>query len=121
VAIAPFKSYSFIENMALFKINPADFDGLNEDTTLISAPFLFIIIFASMKLLIRKSLFICNPRLVSEYTLGVSLPRKMLMKQNCSLWTSSESSEESLQNFLGYILSSWYSAYSIYKALKKYK
>jgi hypothetical protein len=73
-----------------------------------------------MKLVIRESLFISNPRLVSEYTLGVSLPRKMLMKQNCSLWTSSESSEESLQNFLGY-LSTWYSAYSIYKALKKYK
>lgn len=107
--------------MALFQINPSEFDGISEDTTLISAPFLFIIIFASMKLVIRKSFFICNPRLVSEYTLGISLPRKMLMKQNWSPWTSSESSEESIQNFLGYFLSTWYSAYSIYKALKKYK
>lgn len=121
VGILPFKSYGILQNFAQFKINTSDFEGYNENTTLISAPFLFIILFATWKLIIRKTFFINNPRLVSEYTLGISIPRKMLMKQNGNLWTSSESSEESLQNFLGYIMSTWFSLYSIYKALKKYK
>jgi hypothetical protein len=76
--------------------------------------------FATWKLIIRKSIFINNPRLVSEYTFGISIPRKMLMKQN-GISGNSESKEESLMNYLGNILPAWFSIYKIYKALKKYE
>jgi phosphatidylserine decarboxylase precursor len=79
VAILPFKSYGIFQNFAQFKINSADYDS-DVNTTLVSASFLFIMMFATWKLMIRKSIFINNPRLVSEYTLGISIPRKMLMK-----------------------------------------
>jgi hypothetical protein len=122
VAKLPIQTYGILHNMAVYKIDESIHDSQNDGSTLISAPFLFIILFATWKLIIRKCIFINDhTRLVSESTLGISIPRKVFMKWNGSLWTSNESLEESLQNFLGYILSTWYSLYAIYKALKKYK
>ena len=71
--------------------------------------------FATWKLIMRKCIFVINPRLVTENTLGVSIPRSMLMNKNATDTSKDDS------NLLGYILSTWYSLYSIYKALKKYQ
>jgi len=83
---------------------------------------MYFLVFAALKVLIRKSCFMKTTRL-GQRTMGISIPRSMLMKQNglMQIWDSSENRTELFMNFMGYILGTWYSLYAIYKALKKYE
>lgn len=81
----------------------------------ISAPVLFVLTFCALRIPIRKLFFINQVRMKPKDCLAISIPRRMFLTQN-----TSESWQESFENLLGLLLSSWYSVYSLYKALKKY-
>lgn len=78
VAILPFKPYSFVKNFATFQLETNE--SMNENTSLIGAPFLFVLIFVTFKLIIRKGFFINNVRLITQSSYGLSLPRTMFMR-----------------------------------------
>jgi len=59
-----------------------DFD---EKSQFMSAPSLFIMIFISLKLVVRKLFFINPIRMLPSQPLGVSLPRKMFFSQKFSM------------------------------------
>jgi hypothetical protein len=77
VAILPFKPFSIFDHFISYQLD----SNSNEDnlTTWISAPFLYFLVFVALKVIIRKSLFVKTTRL-GQRTIGVSIPRSMLMK-----------------------------------------
>jgi len=79
-----------------------------------SAPCLFVLLVVTLKLIVRKLFFVDSIRL-SHSTDGVAIPGKMLLKQSsgCSV-------TEILSNCLGFVISTFYSGYRMYKAFKKY-
>lgn len=77
---------------------------------------MFVLFFIALKSAIRRIFFKTpNRKLSSMGNNGISLPFKVLFK-----FEKSMSRDEVLQNLLGAIVSTWYSVYSLYKALKKY-
>lgn len=79
VAILPFKPLSIFDHFISYQLD----SNTNEDsnTTFMSAPFLYFLVFVALKVTIRKSIFVKTARL-GQRTIGVSIPRSMLMKQN---------------------------------------
>lgn len=78
--------------------------------------------FISIKFIVRKLFFKSTIRLYSSGFNGIAFPRKMLWKNSGSSTSSFGNWEDFdfLYTFLGMIVSSWYQAYTIYKAAKKY-
>ena len=90
---------------------------MEEDSTSfpMGANCLFVIIFFTTKLVFRKVFFINTMRLIPQGSMQMSVPGKMFFSFNDSM-----SLTETVQNLLGMILSSVFSLYRVYKALKKY-
>ena len=83
-----------------------------------SAPFLFVLLFITFKQLTRKCLMLNTLRLLPQGQNTFSIPRSMLFKRNIS---NTDTSDDSTVTLLCQMLSWWYSIYSLYKALKKYR
>jgi hypothetical protein len=112
VGVLPFQPIGILRNFVTYKLD----QDRAEELTLISAPFLFTLIFVSMKLVVRKVFFVNTIRMIPQGALdGVSLPSKVLFS-----FRNTKSLEDHLQHFLGMLVATWYSVYRVYKILKKY-
>lgn len=112
VAKLPFKPVGVLKNLAYHSL---DQSSIRDESFGVGGTFLFVLIFISFKTVIRKSMFDSSERIVPQGSSGVSVPIKALYSFNSTM-----SWDELFHNFLGLILSSWYSLYAIYKAAKKY-
>ena len=61
VGVLPFQPFGILRDLATYKLNQ---DLVEENVTLISAPFLFTLIFVSMKLIVRKVMFVNTIRMI---------------------------------------------------------
>lgn len=110
VAKLPFEPVSIVKNFTSYKIDEAT----DPSGTLVSAPFLYLLAFITIKIIVRK-FFTETVRIgsIGQNNLDVTLPRSMLL--------SKTGSNGPVEYFFGFFLSSFYSIYSVYKALKRYQ
>lgn len=76
---------------------------------------MFVLVFITFKVILRKLLFVNVKRLVPQGVDGLSLPVKVLFQ-----FSDTMSWDDMFHNILGSALSGWFSLYSLYKVLKKY-
>lgn len=111
VARLPFEPYRIFQNFISYNLTDVEINS-------VSAPFLFVLLFITFKQLTRKCLMLNTLRLLPQGQNTFSIPRSMLFKRNIS---NTDTSDDSTVTLLCQMLSWWYSIYSLYKALKKYR
>ena len=121
VAQIPFKPPSILYNISTYNINDPE-ALMNQKYTPISAPAFFLLMFVTLKFIVRKLFFASHERFEQSNMFGLSIPKKMIMNNRSSV-TSSQTMWDHfdlLTSFLGMIFSVLCQIYSFYKMLKKY-
>jgi len=111
VAILPFQPVSYLSNIVSYNLDNA----VTDDGSLVSAPFLFVICYMGCKIITRK-FFTEQVRLgsIGQDNMDLAVPRSMLLSKNMKV-------NRPLEYFFGAFVSTYYSLYTVYKALKRYQ
>ena len=120
VAQLPFKPLPYLASIISYNV---DTKKVDEGVQPVGAPFLFIVAFLTMKVIIRKLMFRPNKvqlkiKGLSEYR--VAVPRKMLFDDSLIASSNNSTFWALIQSVFQVIFTIYSSLLPLYQALKKY-